>query len=105
MTFSEQVYAAVMQIPEGRVATYGQIALLVGRPRAARAVGTMLARNPFGAGVPCHRVLNSRGELSRSPFAAEQRRRLWSEGVAVENGRVDLARYQWSGQLDKGGTV
>lgn len=99
MRLAEQVYAVVRQIPQGRVATYGQIALLVGRPKAARAVGTLLARNPHGAAVPCHRVLNAKGALSRCAFAAEQRQLLWLEGVPVVNGRVDLACYQWNGNL------
>ena len=67
MTFTEQIYALVRRIPAGRVATYGLIALWAGRPRSARAVGAAMSRCPY-ADVPCHRVLNARGELA--PFPA-----------------------------------
>lgn len=56
MRFDELVYAVVRQIPRGRVASYGQVALLCGNPRASRAVGWALRRNPApGEEIPCHR--------------------------------------------------
>jgi len=64
MSFSEEVYAAVRKIPRGQVATYGQIAAMVGKPGAARAVGNALHRNPFEGDVPCHRVVSASGRLS-----------------------------------------
>lgn len=70
MTFTEQVYALVRLIPRGKVATYGVIAAALGRPGAARAVGTALAKNPHSflnkkckATVPCHRVIAADGGL------------------------------------------
>lgn len=60
-TFPKRIYELVRCIPEGRVATYGQLALLAGSPRAARIVGAVMARAP--AGLPCHRVLYRDGSL------------------------------------------
>lgn len=62
MNFYEKVYAVVKQIPKGKVATYGQIALLCGNPRAARAVGYALHCNPEPGIIPCHRVVTAREE-------------------------------------------
>ena len=94
--FERAVYEAVKTIPKGCVATYGQIAELAGYPRAARAVGNALHRNPDGTNVPCHRVVNSNGRLATNfGFGGpeEQRRRLMSEGVYVMHGAVDLNDY------------
>lgn len=89
----------VRKIPRGRVATYGQIAALLGRPRAARAVGRALGGCP--ADLPWHRVVNAGGGISPRPRAASmltQRLRLESEGVALRNGRIKLSLYRWSGR-------
>lgn len=100
VSFKERVYGAVSKIPAGKVATYGQIAMLIGHPRAARAVGNALHNNPYEGIVPCHRVVNAKGKLACNfafdgPF--EQKFRLEQEGVEV-NGidpdfYVDLKVY------------
>jgi methylated-DNA-protein-cysteine methyltransferase related protein len=97
--FFARVYEAVRAIPRGRVATYGQVARLLGVPRGARAVGWALraldARQERR--VPWHRVVGTTGRISlrdgAGPFL--QRRRLRSEGVAFRGERVDLARHGW----------
>lgn len=61
--FQRQVLLAARQVPRGKVATYGQIARNIGRPRAARAVGQALGRNPVPVVIPCHRVIASDGSL------------------------------------------
>ena len=94
--FERAVYEAVKLIPKGNVATYGQIAELAGYPRAARAVGNALHRNPDETNVPCHRVVNADGLLAKNfgfGGALEQRRRLIAEGVYVMDLSVDLADY------------
>ena len=97
MSFFERVYAAVRAIPRGRVATYGQVARLVGVPRGARAVGWALrALDPRRArAVPWHRVVGVGGRISPRAGAGpmRQRRRLQSEGVRLRSGRVDLRRH------------
>jgi len=94
--FDHAVYTLVRRIPAGRTATYGQVAAMLGRPRAARAVGGAMRRCP--PGVPWHRVLNAAGRISRRARAAgmlTQRLLLEREGVTLRRGRVDFARYGW----------
>ena len=96
VSMDQEVYAVVRRIPAGRIATYGQVAALVGRPRAARAVGGAMRRCP--PGVPWHRVVNGQGRISRRKRAASmltQRLLLEREGVTLRRGRVELARYAW----------
>jgi methylated-DNA-protein-cysteine methyltransferase-like protein len=100
-SFFEQVYEVVRRIPPGRVATYGQIARILGTPRAARTVGWALRALPEGSDVPWQRVINARGTISfvsRSQGAAIQRVLLADEGIVFdEQGRVDLKVYGWAG--------
>jgi methylated-DNA-protein-cysteine methyltransferase related protein len=97
-----RILATVELIPEGRVATYGQIAFLAGLPGRARQVGFALRGLAEGSAVPWHRVLNAQGEVSsRDDPAWEgfQRHLLEAEGVVFvergERGRVDLDRFGW----------
>ena len=93
-----EILSAVGEIPEGRVASYGQIADLIGRPRGARLVGKVLSMAEFYGDFPCHRVVNAKGELAdRYAYggAEKQVEILMSEGVEVAEGRVDLRRFQW----------
>jgi methylated-DNA-protein-cysteine methyltransferase-like protein len=108
LTFTLRVWRLVRRIPAGRVATYGQVAALLGRPGAARAVGRAMRECP--ADVPWHRVINARGGISARPRASgmlTQRLRLEAEGVRFERGRVRLGRYRWSGpgRLDATGAA
>jgi len=96
---SRRIQRVVSAIPEGRVATYGQIALLAGLPRRARLVGRALAALDDDSGVPWHRVINAQGRISSrggSPHEYFQRRLLEEEGVELdERGRIDLDRFGW----------
>lgn len=97
----EKIYDVVRRIPRGRVATYGQIAMLAGNPRWARAVGYALHANPEPGVIPCHRVLNRFGETAPAfAFGGAERQAelLRAEGVEVSpDGRVDLEKYLWNG--------
>jgi len=96
-----RVYEVVALIPAGRVATYGQVARIVGPPCTARMAGWALRAMPAGLEIPWHRVINARGEIStefREQEAALQRRLLEAEGVEFDaRGRTDLRRFQWAG--------
>lgn len=98
----EQIYDIVRQIPRGKVATYGQIAMLTGNPRLSRVVGYALHVNPEPGIIPCHRVLNRFGEPS-SAFAFGGINRqillLEEEGVTFIDGKADLSKYLWDGKL------
>jgi methylated-DNA-protein-cysteine methyltransferase related protein len=92
------VYAVVRRVPPGRVATYGQIARVVGLGDHARMVGYALAALPGSTTVPWHRVINARGMVSprRSGDSLSQRLRLEREGIRFDGrGRVALARHRW----------
>ena len=97
MNTFEKIYEVVKSIPEGKVATYGQVALLAGNPRWARVVGYALHVNPYPGIIPCHRVVNREGGVAPG-FAfggvGIQRQLLESEGIVFEpNGRIDLEKY------------
>ena len=95
----DRIYAAVMSVPPGRVATYGQIAQAAGLPRRARLVGTALRNLSEDSGVPWHRVVNAGGGISERPregATTEQRILLEDEGVVfLSNGCLDLGVYGW----------
>lgn len=89
------VLSVVGEIPSGKVATYGQIAKLIGRDRNSRLVGRILSCADYYGDYPCHRVVNHMG--CTAPGWEEQRELLENEGVGFkENGCVDLKRYQWN---------
>ena len=89
-----EILSAVAEIPAGRVASYGQVARLIGREKNARLVGRVLSLSEYYGDYPCHRVVNSVGRLAPGFF--EQRALLEAEGVGfLENGRVDMKTYQW----------
>jgi len=93
--FMYQVLEIVAEIPVGKVATYGQIATLMGYEKNARLVGKALQISGFYAeGYPCHRVVNSAGRLA--PGFARQQDLLLDEGVKFkENGCVNLKKHRW----------
>ena len=96
--FDAAVYRLVRQIPRGKVATYGQVAALLGYPRAARAVGYAMKRCPHD--IPWQRVVNARGGISLRANVSgmiTQRVLLEQEGIGFRRGRVDLARDRWMG--------
>ena len=89
-----EILSVVEEIPRGCVATYGQIARLIGRDKNSRLVGRVLSMAGFYGDYPCHRVVNHKGRLA--PGWAEQRRLLTDEGVTfTESGCVDLRRHLW----------
>jgi len=92
-----RIYDVVKAIPKGKVATYGQVAILAGNPRASQVVGWALHGNPDPENIPCHRVVNRFGGLSDA-FAFggkdEHRSLLEAEGVEIFDYKVDLAKYQ-----------
>ena len=99
--FFKAVYDAVGSIPRGKVCSYGQVALMVGAPNAARQVGWALHCLPADTDVPWHRVINARGGISlrgRMGEADLQRRLLEAEGIEFSaQGLIDFSRYGYTG--------
>lgn len=89
-----EILSAVEEIPEGRVASYGQIARLIGRDKNARLVGRVLGLAEYYGDYPCHRVVDHAGRTAAC--FAEQKSRLLAEGIVFkENGCVDMKGCQW----------
>lgn len=89
-----EILSVVEEIPEGSVATYGQIAKLIGRDKNSRLVGKVLGMSQYYGNYPCHRVVNHAGRLA--PGWTEQQFLLENEGVTLKNeNHVDLKRFQW----------
>jgi methylated-DNA-protein-cysteine methyltransferase related protein len=97
VSFADDVYALVCQVPRGRVITYGAVARVLGDPRKARQVGWAMATAP--AEVPAHRVINARGDIPGGHTSRRyrvHRKRLEAEAIVFTyDGRVDLDRYLW----------
>lgn len=93
---TKRIYEAVKKIPYGRVATYGQVAEMAGDRKMARAVGNALHKNPDPDGIPCFRVVNSKGMLAEAFVFGGinmQEELLKNEGVEVVDGKVDLKKF------------
>lgn len=89
-----EILSAVAEIPKGKVATYGQIARLIGRPKNARLVGRVLSMAQYYGRYPCHRVVNHAGRLVLG--WERQKELLEAEGVEMKNeNHVDIKNYRW----------
>ena len=99
MSVFEKIYKVVSAIPKGKVATYGQVAMLAGNPRWARVVGYALHNNPAPGVIPCHRVVNREGKIAKAfAFGGEdaQKKLLLEEGITfLKDGTIDLEKYGW----------
>ena len=98
MTFRQRVYQVCDQIPKGNVATYGQVAKLAGKAKAARAVGMCMKTNSNAPQTPCHRVVAADGSLtgySAGDGVATKKKMLLTEGVVFKGEKVDLTQSQW----------
>ncbi len=85
----KKVFQVVKKIPKGKVISYKKIAELVGNPRAWRAVGNILNKNPNPKTIPCHRIIKSNGEIGGYKYGTKRKISLLrKEGVVIKNGRV-----------------
>ncbi len=94
LSFAEGVYRLAKKIPKGKVSTYKDLANALGNPKAVRAVGNALNKNPFAPKVPCHRVIKSDGSVGG--FASGTRNKiklLRREGIILRNGKINLKKF------------
>nr|WP_276931727.1 methylated-DNA--[protein]-cysteine S-methyltransferase [Globicatella sulfidifaciens] len=90
-----EVLSVVSEIPIGNVATYGQIAQLINRPKNARLVGKVLSQADFYGEYPCHRVVNAAGRLA--PHFVQQKSLLLDEGITFKDAcHVDIKQHKWT---------
>lgn len=97
-SFSDRVKKLIKSIPPGKVATYGQIAMMAGNPRGVRAVVWILHSSSRQADLPWHRVINSKGRISLPPGQGYegQKSRLQAEGIKFDShDSIDLDRFLW----------
>lgn len=97
-SFKDKVDELTRQIPKGKVATYGQLAKLAGKPKASRAVGAFMKANSDAPHTPCHRVVASDGSLTGYSGVGGIKRKkamLIAEGVSFKQEKVDLSVSQW----------
>jgi len=87
--FQSDCYEALKKIPKGKVITYAGLARMIGRPKAHRAVGSAMNKNPYAPQVPCHRVVKSNGDLGGFATDIEVKiKRLQEEGVMVSDNKI-----------------
>jgi len=99
-----RIWRVVAAIPEGQVASYGQVAQLAGIARGARQVGRALAKAPEDMQLPWFRVISANGRIALAPDSPgfrRQRRQLLAEGILVRDGRVDMRRFGWAPASDE----
>jgi methylated-DNA-protein-cysteine methyltransferase-like protein len=95
-SFFDKVYGILARVPSGQVVSYGQIARMLGSPRAARTVGWALSVCPES--LPWQRVVRSDGSIAGGGFAELRRKMLLEEGVTfLDDDRVDMEKCQWTG--------
>jgi methylated-DNA-protein-cysteine methyltransferase-like protein len=100
----QRIYDTIRDIPQGSVASYGQVADVAGIPRGARQVGWALRQLPCDQDVPWHRVITASGRIAFPKGTAafrRQRELLMAEEIVVIAGRVDMQKYRWQPDLDE----
>ena len=97
MTLSTRVYTKLLQVPEGKVTTYGDLAKAVGLENGQRAIGTIMKKNPFPGIVPCHRVVKSDGKIGGFAYGERiKSQMLVKEGIKIKDVKiVDFAKEKF----------
>ena len=89
MTLSTKVYTKLLQVPEGKVTTYGDLAKAVGLKNGQRVIGTIMKNNPFPVIIPCHRVVKFNGEIGDYVYGKKIKSNMLSrEGIKISNGKI-----------------
>ncbi|GAA4819451.1 6-O-methylguanine DNA methyltransferase [Marinicella pacifica] len=100
--FSQRILSIIAAVPVGQVATYGQIAVMAGEPRAARQVSRLLHSCSDKYNLPWHRIINAQGRIVLNGLSArKQTQKLRAEGIEIsDRHRIDLTVYQWQPKRD-----
>ena len=93
MNFQEKCYKVLKTVPKGKITTYKEIAKAL-NSKAYRAVGTAMNKNPYAPKVPCHRVINSNGNVGNFASGTKNKIKLLKkEGIEIKNDKIDLNKY------------
>lgn len=89
MSIDKLVYKKLLQVPKGKVTTYGELAKAVGLKNGQRAIGKIMNKNPYPAIVPCHRVVNSNGKIGGYAYGQNIKSNMLSkEGIKIQDGKI-----------------
>ena len=89
MTLSTKVYRKLLQVPKGKVTTYGELAKAVGLKNGQRIIGMIMKKNPYPVIVPCHRVVKSDGKIGGYVYGERVKSSmLTNEGIKIKNGKI-----------------
>lgn len=89
MNLEERVYEKLIEVPKGKVTTYGELAKAVGLPNGQRIIGRIMNKNPYPVIVPCHRVVMSTGKVGGYAWGEKiKSNMLAKEGVQIKNGKI-----------------
>lgn len=89
MSIDKLVYKKLLQVPKGKVTTYGELAKAVGLKNGQRAIGKIMNKNPYPAIVPCHRVVNSNGKIGGYAYGQNIKTNMLSkEGIKIQDGKI-----------------
>ena len=89
MSLDKKIYKKLLQVPKGKITTYGELAKAVGLKNGQRAVGKIMNKNPYPVIIPCHRVIKSDGKIGGYAYGEEIKFNMLSkEGIKIENGKI-----------------
>lgn len=89
MNIEQLVYKKLLQVPEGKITTYGELAKAVGLKNGQRVIGRIMNKNPYPVIVPCHRVVNSNGKIGGYAYGQDVKTNMLSkEGIKIQNGKI-----------------
>jgi len=89
MNLDKKIYKKLLEVPEGKITTYGELAKAVGLTNGQRTVGKIMNKNPYPAIIPCHRVVKSDGKIGGYAYGVEiKTNMLKNEGIKIQNGKI-----------------
>ncbi len=89
MNLDQMVYKKLVQVPKGKVTTYGELAKAVGLKNGQRAIGRIMNKNPYPVIIPCHRVVHSNGKIGGYAYGDDiKNKMLTKEGIEIRNGKI-----------------
>ncbi|MCV0412828.1 MGMT family protein [Nitrosarchaeum sp.] len=89
MSIDKKIYKKLLEVPKGKITTYGELAKAVGLKNGQRAVGKIMNKNPYPVIIPCHRVIKSNGKIGGYAYGEEIKSNMLSkEGIKIQNGKI-----------------